>query len=300
MKNNILVGILMVGSSLLADTVVPPGNAGGAGWQQMTDLSVSGEVLTGTLNNPGGSYAYWNNSTSDSGSQCANIGCFVTKKSYFANNTNSPGWATPSTGNPATFDGPVYLGNDNGSAVDNFYFAQASGGSTSMKAEVAEWAANNWLGWYDKSKTLSALTSNDFGLIFAGSQATGASATFAPGKDYGLWFLSNYTGTNWQSQTANFKVTQSDKNATGNQNQYFSVFASSAAAAMTIPVTYYVGIEDTNMTCTAVTNGPETCTGGDRDYNDMVISLTVVPEPGFYGVLALGFAGLGFARRRRK
>ncbi len=40
----------------------------------------------------------------------------------------------------------------------------------------------------------------------------------------------------------------------------------------------------------------------DRDYNDMIVRMTLspVPEPGFYGVLSLGLASLYLAIRRKK
>jgi hypothetical protein len=53
-----------------------------------------------------------------------------------------------------------------------------------------------------------------------------------------------------------------------------------------------VGIEDTNMGSAG--------TGGDRDYNDTIFKVTLVPEPGFYGALSLGLTGLVFAARRRR
>ena len=43
-----------------------------------------------------------------------------------------------------------------------------------------------------------------------------------------------------------------------------------------------------------------TAEGNWGDFNDMIFSVQVVPEPGFYGVLALGLSALAYKVRRRK
>jgi hypothetical protein len=53
---------------------------------------------------------------------------------------------------------------------------------------------------------------------------------------------------------------------------------------------YWIGAED------EVNSGSE----GIGDYQDFVVRLTVVPEPGFYGVLAIGMSALFLAVRRRR
>lgn len=296
MKTQFCLATLLFAGIVQANVAVPPG----AGfWQSTSGLSVSGEKLTGTLNNGGGAAAYWNSDTADSKTQCANIGCFVTKQSYFGVGgtgellgANSPNWSAP-----------AYLGNDDGTAVNDFYF-QGTQGGTSIKAEVAGLSGSNWIGWYDRSKNVADLTASDIGVIFRGSDATGATTTFSPTSSYGLWFLSGYSSANTPAAiaTANngvlnalqtstsAKFTQSGKNGSsaGTTNQYFSVFAQNSSAAQVVPVTYFVGVEDVNF-----------ANGADKDYNDLVLSLTVVPEPGFYGILSLGVVGLGLARRRR-
>lgn len=264
-----------------ANVVVP---SGAGFWQQTSITGITSEKLTG---NAATNNAYWNQATLDSDGKCANIGCFITNTgtasdNYFKNDSYSQAIA---------WNAPVYLANGPGdfygTAVADFSFQGASGG-TQMKAEVAGWKERNWLGWYDTE-------SSAFGVIFNGTQTTGAiNNTFAPTSSFGLWFLSDYSSDANTTITdlytsSKAKFSQSSLNLGSPGNQYFSVFAKTLAEAQSVPVTYLIGVEDSNF------NPGDS----DRDYNDMIFSLTIVPEPSFYGVLALGFVGLGLARRRK-
>src|SRR4029079_12733440 len=55
---------------------------------------------------------------------------------------------------------------------------------------------------------------------------------------------------------------------------------------------YWVGVED------RLYGNP--AEGNWGDFNDMIFSVPDVPEPGFYGVLALGLSALAYKVRRRK
>lgn len=282
--------------TMQANVVIPPGTNY---WQQVAQTGVSGEKMAGTLNNDGGTAAFWNNNTDD-GNTCRNIGCFVTKTGGFSTNATSPDWSDP-----------VYLGEDDGSSVQNFYF-QGQNGGTQLLLEVAGWAPNNWMGWYAINPAApngaihftGAGFGTQFGLFFDGNDLVGSTVATIPATNYGLWFLSNYsstnfTGTNTQvnnlanalNNNSGRRFSQSSRNssAAGTSNQYFAVFAESLSAATSVPVTYIIGVEDKNFG-----------NGSDKDYNDMIVKLTVVPEPGFYTLLSVGFVGLMVARRRKK
>ncbi len=73
--------------------------------------------------------------------------------------------------------------------------------------------------------------------------------------------------------------------------QQFALFAPGVAAGTgngDSLSTFYLGAEDAALP------------GGDKDYNDVIIQVTSTPEPGFYGALATGFAGLMLAVKRRR
>ena len=81
-------------------------------------------------------------------------------------------------------------------------------------------------------------------------------------------------------------------NTEANSNQ-FALFApgvttGAASGSNAILNSFYLGAEDTAVT------------GGDKDFNDVVIEVTATPEPGFYGALAVGFSGLVLAVKRRR
>jgi hypothetical protein len=246
-----------------------------------TPTTVSNEVITSGTTNVSGD-AYWNNPTQDSNGDCLNIGCFLTGGPPFL--PNSP-----------ALENPVYLGNDDGSAVTDFYWSTpAQPTFSALLGEVAGKAARNWLGWYEQGAVLTAANRGTaWDVVFDGAATTGSSTSFTPTTNFGLWFLSDFSsGPATDDEIiaalgATGRFTESSRNSAGagTTNQYFTAFARNASESEN----FWIGAEDLNFG-----------SGSDRDYNDMMLSLQlVVPEPGYYMILAVMLVGVVIVHRRR-
>jgi hypothetical protein len=314
MKKAFLITLLGATTAMFGQ-VVPNGP-----WQQVnTPVTITGEVITG--NTAATNTAYWNNGTTDEGipgnppSNCYNIGCYITGSGAWVG-AGVPGQINPNTAAaaPLPLANPVFLGQATGAAIQDFSFTGQGAIGFPMLAEVAGNSDRAWIGWYDTTQINSAAdftsanrVSNGgtaWDIMFIGSDGPGASRTFSPTANFGLFFfdsnspgspllftdttaiLSAIQGTGL-NEGANF--TETSMNVQDAGNQHFAVFATSAAAAGTIPADFWVGAEDTKFAA-----------GADRDYNDMIVHLRIVPEPGYFVLLSLGLGGLGLVRSRFK
>ena len=114
---------------------------------------------------------YWDNGSTD-GAGGYNIGYFMTGTGVFGSNPNSPDISVSQL---------QYWGI--GASADNSFMLFSTGSdSYSMLLEMAAWAGQNSLYWFNQS------TPSTLNLLFAGSATAGAVASFVPNGNFGLLF----------------------------------------------------------------------------------------------------------------
>lgn len=142
-----------------------------------------------------------------------------------------------------------------------------------------EFAGNknvNEFGWFAPDLGGDGFQSSDLHPLFAGSAASGASVYTQVPDVFGLYLRNTNNGDVFLSLAGLSPIDQFA--------QHFSVFRDASA-----PTTLWLGVEDLRLR------------PGDQDFNDMVVSLTPVPEPGTLLLVGSGLlAGAGLARGRRR
>lgn len=167
------------------------------------------------------------------------------------------------TGQPGTAL-PVFAGS-NFSAPGAFYISPSGAGNASLTLEVAGNSGSNQFGWYlIGTDPTNAANRN---ILFTGPQGSGTVTNFNPSAAYGFYILAG--GTTLYTSTL----------FGGAIDQHFAVFQQGN--------TLWMGVEDLALR------------GGDRDYNDMIIKITPVPEPASLAYLALGLITIGAAFQKK-
>lgn len=216
-----------------------------------------------------GTSGYWDNASSD-GKDC-NIGYILDGTAPGTCGSKVPGSDTI----PLVKNVPFLAGATAGTAA-NFQF---SGNSTTTSFVVSyagytSGSPGETFGYTDTTGSHNLFT------VAGGVVTSGSGLTFTPVGTFDFFTIIGSGSTPTYTTGVN-----------GNQFALFDPGATLGPAINTGLKNYWIGSED------------QAVSGGDRDYNDLVVhvqSLVATPEPSFYGLLALAFCGIGFAVRRRQ
>lgn len=254
-------------------------------------------------NTPGAGAAYWNNRSDDNvGSAICNVGSVL---------SNTPSTLTPtscSNQSPSVFlpvlptrlgASATFLGGPSGAAPTGGFLFGAGAYSWSALGRIAGLAGTQW-GFIEFGPGGSVVVTNG---TAAGSR------TFA--NNFAVWIDAaiGSDGPGRTRYTSNLLVTNPALTLApaATTNQQFAVFTNGAGPAVTggvigfnVGTTFFVGMEDNSNGGRGFGAGNSALAISDRDYNDIMIQLTAVPEPSTYVLMATGLAALaGLARRRR-
>jgi len=258
----ILAALILGAPAARADGILPYGS-GSASWSSWNTADLGPALYSATTH-------FWNNSSNDTG-EC-NIGYWI---------TGTPGCTTPAVFLGFQYD--FYSQSPNLTAADYFgagastFFFEDTGQAVqvTLDLQIAKWArtGENTLGWFQLDG-LGGGVLFDSGFDGLGNQRhyLGDTTTFDPTGAWAL-YVTSPRGT--------FSSTDVDT-VTG---------ANHFAAFRVDPLTgrYFIGVED-NVAGQ----------GGDFDFNDIVIEVQNVPEPGTLLLMALGMSGFAAAARRRQ
>ena len=247
-----------------------------AAWGDIVQPSGSGNWVGGWTPSNGGTY-YWDHQSFD-GTQC-NVGYVLIGQ---AGAPGSPcGSVVPANAlplNPAPGNIPFWAANAAGSVpVTDFYFSPSNPDHTvQLEVEIAGYASSNQLYIYFRNGDPSQL-------VFDGSDSAPKTVSLTITGDFGFYLAAMGTGPDY--------YTESSKNTSDGSAQHFALFREKPVGTAGYSVTdYWLGIED--MPVDSV---------HDRDYQDMLVRISAVPEPGSIVLLGTCLLCAGpIARRIRR
>jgi hypothetical protein len=274
---SICIALLTLSVPTFANLVVAVPNGSGAWYQGVTATESTG--------------AFWDNKSKD-GSNC-NVGFWLQAGSWplnCANQASSP-FGTP-PGQPLDYFAAAGSGSV-GTTAAGWLFTPSGPNNVTLRVEVAGNAGANEVGWYTADANGNVV--GNLNVLFSGSNNAPSFATINTASNFGF-YLCKGGSVNGTCSASNLFLSGSANNGASTPNAgKFALFAQSPVHPnLNSQIqTYWMGIEDTPGD-----QGSNSEAWGD--YNDLIIRATVVPEPGFYGVLAMGLSGLTVLVRRRK
>jgi hypothetical protein len=269
---SVLIALLLLSVPALANLVVTVPAGQGAWYTGVTATEASG--------------AFWDNKSKD-GANC-NVGYWLQAASWpLSCSTSSAGTNGPQT--PLDY----FASTGSSSTPVGWLFSPTGQQNLTLRVEVAGLASTNEFGWYqaDSSGNIVGGLNTLFGgpAVPTNNQTV---TTFNTTQNFGFYLCKGGTVAGACSAGNLFLSGTSYSSSDGTSGK-FALFSQNPVhpnSSSSIN-TYWIGVEDT------AGSDP---TEGWGDFNDMIIRATVVPEPGFYGLMALGLSGLAVAIRRRK
>jgi hypothetical protein len=212
-------------------------------------------------------------------------------------NAQFSSFATPTNGGVSFWDNR----SSDGKMCNIGYVLNGTAGRVSQEGT----SCNNqrpspWLPYAGVTPTTQKDTPGFTGLFTETATVTVFGDIAGANQDWG-WFVVNTDGTHTRTSLSN--VLLNNPSTIGSNTTAWGLFINLVDGSTALSTgsqfavfgaglnTFLVGIEDVNVT------------GGDRDYNDVVLrlegNLNVVPEPSTYALMATGLLGLGIFTRKK-